>query len=101
MLQSTHIDQLFEIYTMCLRVYAHSRACVPGTVVMAETTEELQSALKATWDYCQTWHSTVNTSKTKVVIFSRGKVRPHPNVLFGQRKLYVTDNYVCIGTSLN
>ena len=71
------------------------------TIVMAETPEDLQSALNAACDYCQTWHLTVNTSKTKVIIFSRGKVRSHPDFLFGQNKLEVTDSYIYLGTNLN
>ena len=53
------------------------------TIVLAENAEELQLALNALFDYCQTWHLTVNTTKTKIVIFSRGKVRRHPTFLFG------------------
>ena len=37
------------------------------TIVMAETP----------CDYCETWHVTVNASKTKVIIFSRkGHITP-------------------------
>ena len=64
------------------------------TIVMAETLEDLQSALNAACDYCQAWHLTVNTSKTKVIIFSRGKVRSQRDFLFGQIKLEVTDSYI-------
>ena len=63
--------------------------------------EDLQSALNAAFDYCQIWHLTVNTSKTKVIIFSTGKVRSHPDFLFGQYKLYVTNNYTYLGNSVN
>ena len=45
------------------------------TIFMTETPDDLQSSINAACDYCQTWHLTVNTSKTKVIIFSRGKVR--------------------------
>ena len=38
------------------------------TIVMVETPEDLHSALNAACDYCQTWHLTVNISKTKVII---------------------------------
>ena len=72
------------------------------TIVMAETPEDLQSALNAACDYCQTWHLTVNTSKTKVIIFSSGQVRSHTDFLFGQTKLEVTDSFIIyLGTNLN
>ena len=37
--------------------------------------EGLQQALGALSDYCDKWSLRVNVDKTKVVIFSRGKIR--------------------------
>ena len=42
------------------------------TIAMAETPEELQKALVAVHKYCALWKLTVNTTKTEIVIFSRG-----------------------------
>ena len=64
------------------------------TIVLAETERELQSALDAVHEYCNNMHLTVNTQKTKVMIFSRGKVRKHRNFLFGDSILDVTYEYV-------
>ena len=44
------------------------------TIVMAENPEDLQKALNALHEYCKLWFLTVNTTKTKVMIFSRGKI---------------------------
>ena len=44
-------------------------------IILPETPEKLQKALDAMDSYCQTWHLTVNASKTKIIVFSRGKVR--------------------------
>ena len=63
---------------------------------MAETPEQLQKALNAVSDYCSLWNLTVNTSKTKIIIFSRGKVRRYPDFVFGTEKLDVVDEYMCI-----
>ena len=41
------------------------------TVVVSDNEAELQSALNAVNDYCDRWHSNVNVSKTKVVIFQK------------------------------
>ena len=57
--------------------------------------------MRLIYEYCQTWHLTVNTTKTKVVIFSRGKVRKYPTFLFGGNKLCVCDDYIYLGTTLN
>ena len=48
---------------LCCLLYADD------TIILAETPEELQTALNAVEDYCQIWHLTVNTSKTKIVLF--------------------------------
>ena len=70
---------------------------VDDSIVMTEISDDLQSVLNAACDYCQTWRLTVNTSKTKVIIFLHGKVRSHPYFLFGQDKLDVTDHYIYLG----
>ena len=69
-------------------------------IVMAETLEDLQSALNSACVYCQTWPLTVNTSNTKVIIFSRGKVGSHPDFLLGQNKLEVVDSYIYFGSNI-
>ena len=71
------------------------------TIVMVETPEQLQKALNAVSDYCSQWNLTVNTSKTKNVIFSRGKVRRYPDFVFGRDKLDVVDEYVYLGVKFN
>ena len=43
----------------------------------------------------------MNTSKTKIVIFSRGKVRRYPDFVFGTEKLDVVDEYVYLGVKFN
>ena len=43
----------------------------------------------------------MNTSKTKIVIFSRGKVRRYPDFVFGSDKLEVVDEYVYLGVKFN
>ena len=61
----------------------------------------MQKALNAVSDYCSQWNLTVNTSKTKIVIFSRGKVRRYPDFVFGSDKLDVVDEYVYLGVKFN
>ena len=43
----------------------------------------------------------MNTSKTKIGIFSRGKVRRYPDFVFGSDKLDVVDEYVYLGVIFN
>ena len=71
------------------------------TIIMAESAEELQDALNDVYDYCHLWDLIVNTSKTKIVIFSKGRVRKYPEFKFGDSVLEVCDNYTYLGVIFN
>ena len=67
-----------------LRIYALLYA--DDTIVLSESENELQKALNAVFEYCNDWDLTVNTSKTEIIIFSRGKVTVYPAFVFGHTK---------------
>ena len=71
------------------------------TIVMAENPEDLQIALNCVYDYCHDWNLSVNTSKTKAVIYSKGKIRKRPDFSFGKDKIVVIDDYVYLGCTFN
>ena len=91
-LYNTDIDLQLKLFTL---LYADD------TIVLAETERELQSTLDAVHEYCNNMHLTVNTQKTKVMIFSRGKVRKYQNFMFGGSILDVTYEYVYLGVNFN
>ena len=64
--QSKEIETMVNLYTL---LYADD------TIIMVESTDELQEAIGALHEYCEKWSLSVNVSKTKIVIFSRGKVK--------------------------
>ena len=51
--------------------------------------------------YCDTWNLTVNISKTKVVVFSRGKIRKKPVFYFGDKLIEVAEGYSYLGVQFN
>ena len=71
------------------------------TIVMAESAEQLQLALDAVHKYCSDWDLTVNTTKTKIVIFSRKKVTNYPAFLFGHNGIDVVEDYTYLGVIFN
>ena len=89
-------DEDVEVF---LRLYVLLYA--DDTIVMAESPNDLQDALNAVFDYCSTWKLTVNTSKTKVVIFSKGKTRNVPGFTFGPDSLEVVDDYTYLGVTFD
>jgi len=44
------------------------------TVLMAESDSELQTLLDTFYRYCITWKMKVNVDKTKIMIFSKGRM---------------------------
>ena len=71
------------------------------TVVMAETADDLNISLNKLADYCEEWKLEINADKTKIVIFSRGKVRIHPNFHIGNNNIDVVDSYRYLGIVLS
>ena len=71
------------------------------TIILAESPIELQQALDALNDYCNVWDLKVNTTKTNIVIFSRGKIRVYPTFKFGDQVINVVDEYTYLGTIMN
>ena len=62
-------DDLEVFFKLYLLLYADD------TVIFAESPDELQVALGRMKSYCDIWNLQVNTSKTKVVVFTKGKIR--------------------------
>ena len=71
------------------------------TIILAESPNELQKALDALFDYCKIWDLKVNTEKTNIVIFSRGKIRVYPTFKFGEENIHVVEHYTYLGTIMN
>ena len=70
------------------------------TVILAESIPELQAALNGMNHYCVMWKLKINTMKTKVVIFSRQKVKERPKFMLGENELEIVDEYKYLGFSL-
>ena len=68
-LSNDDIELFFKLYLLL---------CADDTVIFAESPEKLQIALDTMRSYCDTWKLQVNVSKTKVVVFSKGKIRQKP-----------------------
>ena len=71
------------------------------TVILAESPAEFQMSLDAMQSYCNIWELNINTSKTKIVIFSGGKVRNFPKFNFRNSSIDVIDNFTYLGIVFN
>ena len=71
------------------------------TLILAESVDELQKALEAASHYCRTWDITINPLKSKVVVFSRGKVRKLPTFRLNGEELEIVFDFNYLGVCLN
>ena len=71
------------------------------TLILAETPAQLQLAMHAASDYCTLWDLHINQSKTKVVIFSRGKVKTNYHFKFGEIDIETVGSYEYLGIVFN
>ena len=89
----------FEVLDLYLKLFVLLYA--DDTIILAETAEELQLALTSLKDYCHQNFLKVNLTKTKVLIFSRGKLKNIPDFFYGDEKVEVVDDYVYLGVVFN
>ena len=61
----------------------------------------LYTLLYAVFSFCKLWYLELNISKTKVIIFTRGKVRKHIKFAFDGTELEVVDQYTYLGVTFN
>lgn len=65
---SSELDDSIYVYLkLFIILYADD------TVIVSETQQGLQSALHTYHEYCNEWRLTVNTDKSKIVVFSKGR----------------------------
>ena len=83
------IDLFFKLF---LLLYADD------TVIISESAKDMQKALDFLKIYCDRFGLSINTTKTKVMIFSRGKVRKLPVFKFSNVVLEIVWEYKYLGT---
>ena len=69
--------------------------------MFSETPDDLQRTLNAFSDYCTHWKLTVNVSKTKVMIISRGRQNAIINFYLNNTKLEIVQEYKYLGIYLS
>ena len=85
-------DRLDNFIKLLILMYADD------TIILADTDKNLQLALKALQSYCDTWKLEINCSKTKITIFSRGKIDPSKYTFtYNNKNIEIVDNYKYLG----
>ena len=98
---SSLIENCFEKEDIVVYLKLFVLLYADDTIVLGELPTQLQSAPDTLFNYCETWKMHVNTAKTKVLVFSRGKIRKLPEFKFGPNKLTIVDKYNHLGINFN
>ena len=91
LLSEQSVNELNVFIKMFVIVYADD------TVILADTKEGLQYALNIFQSYCEIWKLEVNVEKTKVMIFSKGKIRLKYEFKLQNKTLEIVDSYSYLG----
>jgi hypothetical protein len=70
------------------------------TIILAESSHELQAALNGMFHYCQLWKLRINTSKTKVVVFAGREFKAECDFKLGDFKLEIVNKYAYLVISM-
>ena len=71
-MQKEHLDEeIVTYFKLYILLYADD------TVILAENPNDLQASLNEMEKYCDTFHFHIYINKTKILIFSKGKLRKH------------------------
>ncbi len=63
------------------------------TVILCDSEEEMRRVLLAFYSYSNEWKLTVNCSKTKIVVFNRGRSPLNYNFQFDGKDIEIVDEY--------
>jgi exonuclease III len=69
-------------------------------VVLSTSASGLQQELHNLQHYCQKWELTVNTSKTKVMVFSPSGRKTSPKITYDDKEIECVNEYKYLGTLL-
>ena len=92
-------NSIFKEMNVYLRIFCLLYA--DDTLILAESYSQLQKALNALHLYCNKWALKVNLDKTKVIIFSKGKITKYKPFEFGNNTVDIVEDYVYLGTTFN
>ena len=98
---NVEIDRLLGDDMIHLYLQLYILLYADDTIVLAESPSQLQCAIDSVRNYCAANFLKVNLTKTKIIVFSRGKIRNIPELFYGNEKIEVVDDYVYLGVTIN
>jgi hypothetical protein len=97
----TELSRILSTEDIVFFINMYTLLYADDTLVFAESPEEMQLALNEVGIYCHKWGLSINKTKTKIVIFSRGKVRMKYNFKIGNIDIDTSSEYEYLGIVFN
>ena len=92
--ETNHDDSIMIYIKILILLFAYD------TVLFGNSKEDLPFALNKFENYCDIWRLTVNTSKTKVMIFSKGRLPRNQKFYFKNEEIEIVNKYKYLGIFL-
>ena len=90
------IENEFDIYLkLFVLLYADD------TVLFSDNASDLQLQLDIFFEYCSTWKLKVNTSKTKIIFFSGGRLPKNINFIYDGNALEIVNELTYLGLNFS
>jgi hypothetical protein len=64
---------------------------------MSETKEDLQKPIDVFSEYCKFWQLKVNVEKTKILVFSRGRLPNNLTFIFNEMEIGIVSEFNYLG----
>ena len=87
-------DDAHVYFKLMLFLYADD------TALFSDDSDDMQYALNIFEEFCKTWKLNVNISKTKLVVFGRGRTPKNLGFTFEHNEIEITDVYKYLGIHL-
>ena len=92
----SYLKQTGHLLKLLVLLYADD------TALVSDSAEGLQKGLDALASYCTTWKLQVNVSKTKVMIFERGKSKTNkPSFRYANKEVEIVNSYKYLGVTFS
>lgn len=67
------------------------------TILLSESSKDLQNMLDNFAEYCEHWKLKINTDKTKILIFSKGRISKNEKYFLNGKEIEVVKSYKYLG----
>lgn len=84
-------NELMVYFKIFLLLYADD------TVLLSENSDDLQEILNTFVEYCDKWQLKINITKTKALVFSKGRISNNLKFLIGNREIEIVKQYKYLG----